>query len=394
MKILLVNDTYYPNVDGSAYTTHRLAIQLKKHGHEVLVIAPSRHGHSHYSEENGVPSFRVWSIPILIVDYRFSLPFFAKKHVRKAIEKFNPNIIHIQGHFILGRTAVKIAQELNIPIMGTNHFMPGNLSHFIPVPNWIRKKIENLAWLDFNSVFKKLAVVASPTQSAANILAGVNFPKEVHPVSNGIDLERFNPNNSPEAVRKKYNLPNKLILMSVSRLDKDKRINIVLRAMPRILSQCDIQFVMVGKGVEKENLEKLAEKLGVRKNVTFAGFVPDEELPNIYAAADCFVLACPYELQSLATMEAMATGKPAVVVDALALPELVHPDENGYLFPENNSRALAEAVIRIMTDKELRKKMGEKSLEIIQEHDIDRSAGKYEYFYKESIEKTVYAKIV
>jgi glycosyltransferase involved in cell wall biosynthesis len=175
--------------------------------------------------------------------------------------------------------------------------------------------------------------------------------------------------------------------MSVSRLDKDKRINIIIEALPKILTKCDIQFVPVGKGVEKENLAKLARKLGVEKNITFPGFVPDEELPSMYAAADCFVLACPYELQSLATMEAMATGKPAIVVDALALPELVHSGENGYLFPENDSEALADAVIKIMTDKELRKKMGEKSLEIIGEHDIDKSAGKYEAFYKEIIEK-------
>jgi glycosyltransferase involved in cell wall biosynthesis len=386
MKILLVNDTYYPNIDGSSIFTHRLAVQLKKRGNEVIVLAPARRWRSHYDEYENIPSFRVWSIPLVFIDFRFTPPFFIKKQIRKMIDDFKPDVIHIQGHLILGKATLDIAKERNIPIMGTNHFNPGNLSHFIPAPNWVRKKAEALAWKHFNSVFKKLNLVASPTETAANLLREVNFPKEVCAVSNGLDLERFNPNNRSVNINQKYNLPDKLKLIFVGRLDKDKRIEVLLRAMTKILEKCDVQLVIVGKGVELGNLKKMAKELKIEGNVTFAGFVPDEDLPSMYNACDCFVLACTVELQGLAAMEAMASGLPIVVVKALALPELVHEGENGYLFEIDDSEALAGYVVKIMQDGELRKKMGQKSLEIISAHDIDKSVGQYESMYKQIIE--------
>ena len=80
------------------------------------------------------------------------------------------------------------------------------------------------------------------------------------------------------------------------------------------------------------------------------------------------------ELQSLVTMEAMASGLPIVAVNAMALPELVHDGENGFLFPEDNSQALADRLVAILTDESLKKRMGERSLAIIEKHEIGRAS--------------------
>lgn len=389
MRILLAHDSYYPNVDGGAYFTHRLAYYLRRQNHEVLVIAPShRFWHNHFSEENGVPSFRLFSLPILVVDdFRFTPPFFIKRPIGKVMEEFKPDVVHVQSHFPVSKAVLDVAKKRGIPVVGTNHFNPGNISHFAPMPRWVRKKIETLAWKHFAWIYKKVDIVTTPTQRAADLLINIGFPKEVLPVSNGIDLKKFNSANRTVDVRRKYNLPNKPLLLSVSRLDKDKQIDVILRSLPGVLKKCDIHFVMVGKGMERPGLEALARKLKIDSAVTFTGFVPDEELPSFYASSDCLALACPVELQSLVTMEAMATGLPAVVANALALPELVHQGENGFLFEVGDSAGLAEGLIKIFSDDKLRKKMGRKSLEMIKKHDVENTVKNFLALYEQAKKK-------
>lgn len=79
-------------------------------------------------------------------------------------------------------------------------------------------------------------------------------------------------------------------------------------------------------------MKKLADKIGLYSRVTFTGFVPDDELPGLYALSHCFIIAGTAELQNIVTMEAMATGLPVIAVRAMALPELVQQGVNGCLF--------------------------------------------------------------
>jgi 1,2-diacylglycerol 3-alpha-glucosyltransferase len=208
------------------------------------------------------------------------------------------------------------------------------------------------------------------------------------PISCGIDLERFKPTNDGLYLKRRFAIPtNKPVLLYVGRLDKEKRIDMILRALPDILRVTSVHLVLAGIGKEKQKLEELTEKLGIQKAVTFAGFVPDEDLQNIYGIADLFVTAGVAELQSIVTMEALASGLPVVAVNAMALPELVHDGENGYLFSDGNSQMLAEKVIAILSNQAMRVRMSKKSLEIIKDHDIDKTIEKYESIYTEIINR-------
>jgi len=92
-------------------------------------------------------------------------------------------------------------------------------------------------------------------------------------------------------------------------------------------------------------------------------------------------------LQSIVTMEAMASGLPVVAVNAMALPELVHDGENGYLFSDGDSQMLAEKVIVILSNHPMRAQMSKKSLEIIKDHDINKIIEKYESIYNEIVNR-------
>src|SRR6202008_386605 len=101
--------------------------------------------------------------------------------------------------------------------------------------------------------------------------------------------------------------------------------------MPLILEKTDVQLVLVGTGALRNHLENMVQELSLHRHVVFTGFVSDEDLPNLYRLADIFVIAGIAELQSIVTMEAMASALPVVAVNAVALPELIHHGENGFL---------------------------------------------------------------
>jgi 1,2-diacylglycerol 3-alpha-glucosyltransferase len=388
MRILLATDTYYPDVNGAAYFTYRLATMLSQRGHNVFVMCPSRSFRNTVSNNNEVTVYGIRSIPIPIYrNFRIS-PLFIPPSVRKAVKQISPDIVHIQNHFLIGKEVVSAAKKLDIPAIGTNHFMPENLVHYLHLPGIAERWVQKLAWRQFVRVFEQLDSVTTPTKTAAALLEKAALNKDVMPVSCGIDLERFKPTNDGTYLKRRFAIPtDKPVLLYVGRLDKEKKIDVVLRALPDILRITAVHLVLAGLGKEKQNLETLAEKLGIQKAVTFTGFVLDEDLQNIYRVADVFVTAGIAELQSIVTMEAMASGLPVVAVNAMALPELVHNGENGYLFSDGDSEMLAQRVIAILANQSLRARMSEKSLEIIKDHDINKTIEKYESIYSEIVNR-------
>ncbi|MCJ7669785.1 MAG: glycosyltransferase [Dehalococcoidia bacterium] len=382
MRILIATDTYYPDVNGAAYFTYRLATILAKRGHNVFVMCPSRSFKNMVSNDKGVTVYGIRSIRIPVYqNFRVS-PLFISGIIMGAVEEISPDIVHIQNHFIIGKRAVSTAKKLGIPVIGTNHFMPENLVHYLHLPKIAEKWLRKFAWRQCVRIFEQLDFVTTPTKTAGALLKNAGFSKDVMPISCGIDLERFKPTNDGLYLKRIFAVPiNKPVLLYVGRLDKEKRIDIILRALLDILRVTSVHLVLAGIGKEKQKLEELTEKLGIQKAVTFTGFVPDKDLQNIYRIADLFVMAGIAELQSIVTMEAMASGLPVVAVNAMALPELVHDGENGYLFSDGDSQMLAEKVIAILSNQTMREQMSKKSLEIIKDHDINKIIEKYESIY-------------
>lgn len=384
MKILLVSDTYPPDVNGAAYFTFRLGIGLSKKGHEVHVMAPAVSWNDEVSDECGMRLHRVRSLPTPFHTYfRFCPPFLATNRVARLIEQIAPDVIHVQNHFLLGRAAIHAAKKQKIPLVGTNHFMPDNLIHFLHLPHWLEVRVMKLAWKQFSHHYQSIDCITTPTKTAADLLREVGFSREVQAISCGIDTELFHPRNQDHQLKKRFALPeDRPILLYVGRLDAEKRIPVVLRAVARVLSRQKVHLLVVGRGPQKEQLVALSQTLGISDAVTFTGFVSDGDLPKIYSLADLFVMASVAELQSIATMEAMATGLPVIGANILALPELVHDGENGYVFPPNDDAALAVCMLNILTNPLRRMAMGKESLKIIQAHHADATIRAFEAIYE------------
>lgn len=387
MKILIATDTYFPNINGAAYFTYRLAGALAKKGHTVFVICPSQSFRDTVTEEKGVVVYGICSIPVLIhQNFRISPGLLSKKSIYKIIKEVSPDVVHIQSHFLIGAEVTTIAKKFDIPVVGTNHFMPENFVHYFHLPKIFEKPFRKAAWKHCIKIFEQFDAVTTPTKTAAELLRKAGFKKEVLPLSCGIDLDRFKPTNDGLYLSRRYGIPtHKPVLLFVGRLDKEKRIEVIARALPIILKKTDAQLVLVGIGKQKSPLESLVRELGLEKAVTFTGFISDKDLQDIYRVANIFIIAGIAELQSIVTMEAMASGLPVVAVNALALPELVHDGENGYLFNEDDSQMLAERVISILSNPTLQNRMKAKSLEIIRAHSIEKTITAFESVYNRVI---------
>ncbi len=385
MKILIIADTYYPDVNGCSYFAQRLAYYKKEKGHEVAVVAPS--GTIKHTDENrnNMRVFGVSSLPIFVNNLRLAHPFFIQKQMKKILEKFEPDVIHMQSHFSINKAMFKVAKKKGVPIVATNHFMPENLTHYLPVTKKMTNWANEFMWRDFAKVFNQIPFVTAPTEMAADLIRPrLTIP--VTSVTNGIDLETFNPRNNGEVLRKHYNIPKgKPVLMFVGRLDAEKRIHQTIEACAIAMKKVDFSLVIGGKGVQSDNLKKLTEKLGIKDKVFFTGFVSDKDLPNFYAIADCFINACSFELQCLVVMEAMATGLPIIAVNAGALPHLVEDGVNGNLFEPGDISRLTQIITDIMSSEEKRLKMGKESLRMIKAHSIYTMLETYLNIYEKSI---------
>jgi glycosyltransferase involved in cell wall biosynthesis len=206
-------------------------------------------------------------------------------------------------------------------------------------------------------------------------------------VSNGIDLKRFSGHNDGKYLKQKLALPDAPTFLFVGRLDKEKNIDVFIKALSLLKDSYQFHAVIVGQGKEEKPLKSLALELGVLERLTFTGYLPKKDLPNIYDVADIFVMPSIAELQSLVTMEAMASGLPVVGADAVALPHLIHDGVNGFLFHPGNESDMAAKLAKLLSDTKLRKKMGEESLILIKAHDVSQVVEKVEEIYKKVIQE-------
>ncbi|HJQ48876.1 MAG TPA: glycosyltransferase [Amycolatopsis sp.] len=377
MRVLISTDTYPPDLSGSSIFTHRLATGLANRGHDVHVVCASDSGPRKDLFEDGVLVHRLASMPLLIhPTVRFVPPVGVPRLLRRLVADVKPDVLHTQDHFTIGRAAMAAARQRGIPVVATNHFMPDNLLPY--VPRRLHALIVRIAWSDFRRIYRHADHLTTPTRTAADLVARWGFGRDVEAVSCGVDFGRFHPCDRPKAMaRKEFDLPDEPTIAFVGRLDAEKHLDEVIRALPRLRAR----FVLAGRGVRRAELETLAERTGVRDRVHFLGFVPDEQLPLVYAAADVFVMPGRAELQSIATLEAMASGLPIVAADAVALPHLVLPGENGFLFPPGDVAQLTDALGRILGSDEERQRMGAASHTMATRHDATRTVARFEEIY-------------
>ena len=351
-----------------------------RNGNDVHAIVPSANKTWGTSTEiiDSVPMtvhrIRSYKVPFHKT-LRYVNPFTLRKKVDLILDGFEPDAIHSQSHLILGRISMRSGKQRNIRLVATNHVMPENILRYLPLPKFLENKFKQRLWKDAGKVLEHFDHVTTPTRRAAQLLESAAGIENVLAISCGIDATNFT-NTTPTT-----NKPFRILFLG--RLDWEKHIHNLLRAVAKLPAEIDVQVEIAGDGNQRKYLTELAVELKIADKVKFLGHISEEELPLAYERATVFAMPSIAELQSIATMEAMASGRPVIAANAMALPHLVHDGDNGYLFEPNDVDEFSEKLLRIATaDQDELNRLSENSIHLIQSHDIKKTLAIFEGLYR------------
>lgn len=383
MRILIASDLYAPSINGVATFIENLAAGLAAKGHTVAIAAPSTTRHSHRERHKGFIVYRIASLPLKLYPVRLSV--LPGDELAAICRDFKPDVVHSQSVLMIGYGSIVEARRHTIPVVVTHHAVADNITENIKILLPVRQPFEQAMRLQSRLASSRAFAVTTPTQTAADILR-LNVSKgKMRIISNGIDTRRFAPKSrKPLQLASKLGIPtDKPIVLYVGRVDSEKHLDTLVDAVHLANQTTPLHCVIAGKGNAVAALRQRAGELSVSDNYSFTGFIADSDLPGLYSLADVFAISSPAELQSIATLEAMASGLPIAAAKAGALPELCSNGENGLLFETDNATSLAAALTTLAADPALRQRMGAASRKAALGHALDKTINQFESLYAE-----------
>ncbi|MGB8519668.1 MAG: glycosyltransferase, partial [Candidatus Tumulicola sp.] len=308
MRVGFFTEVYRPVVNGVVASIDTLADGLRGRGHQVYCFAPRVPG---YEEADG-PVFRMPSLPLPAqASYRLTLPLVSRRNLNTVIKRLS--VVHVHSPFVTGWMGLRYARRYGMPLVYTYHTQLEAYAHYVPFePNATRFAASQLT-----RTFANLTdAVIVPTPAMATHLRDLGVTVRLEVVPSGIDLRAFGAGRRDEALRDRMGVgPGDRMLLCVSRLAKEKNIELLLEAVA-LAGDPRLRVVVAGDGPARSELEERARECGVAERTRFLGFVPKECLPDLYASCDAFCMPSTTETQGLVQAEALAAGAYVLAADA------------------------------------------------------------------------------
>lgn len=385
MNILLVSDVYLPTVSGVAASTDSIAKYLASQGHTVFLACPRP---SNPITQN-VDRLHITYTPSLpdpfFVGKRMAFIPFGFSQIWQIITRHHIDIAHIQEPVGLGLMALICCKIRHIPTVGALHTSVEQI-RLIAAPI-IRPFVPAFMKKYLRTIYPNYDGVMVPTNTVVTFLRPLlRKEKIIQAVSNGVDINEFTPLASNASLRKNLQIPReKVLFLHVGRLDSDKNIETIFRALT--LTEPKVHFLLAGIGKQESTLRAYAQKLRINEKITWIGRVDKPKMIQWYQAADAFVIMSPVETQSIVALQAIATGLPLIAARAGALPELVRDSISGYLLDTYDYKSLAKHMDTLANDPNLRKRMGKEGRTLSLPHHKPIALSKLVQLFKQVISK-------
>ena len=340
MRIAIFTDTYPPYINGVSTSTFNLANCLKAKGHEVLVVAPRPTDGK--MEQIG----DVLYIPGIDLKrlYGFRLTnIFASKPI-KVIKRFKPDVIHNQTDFTIGVLARRCAKILRVPIVYTYHTAYEDYTYYVArgiMDRFAKRIVRNYS----RDLADRMTEFITPSEKTKEYMRLVGSDIYVNVIPTGIDFSIFKADKIDQKRMAKFKAehnikPTTKVFLLLGRIAKEKSMDVSLRgfaAYHKKHPEVDAKVLVVGNGPFKEELELIAEELGISSYVDFIGEVSGLEVPFYYHAADIYTSASITETQGLTFMEAMAAGRIVLARFDSNLTGTIINGKTGFFFTDDNS---------------------------------------------------------
>jgi glycosyltransferase involved in cell wall biosynthesis len=380
MRICFVSDQAFPSVGGEGVSTQNFSLELRKKRHVVIVITSRTKEPFLMMEEIKIYRFFGISLP----QEKGYFAFASSKKIFSILKRERIEILQINLPTYLGWQALRGAKKLGIPVVLGFHVQIGNVlpSQF---PLFLMgKAIEN--W--FSYFYNRGDLIVVPSHFASRIARNYTH-RAIQVISNGIDLDCFSTRRASLEDRMKfresYELVRSSALLYVGRLSYEKNPGYLIEIMGSLLKKkSGVKLLMVGGGILKDKLKEKIASHGLKNAIILTGYLRGNNLLCAYLEADIFILPSFYELQSIATLEAMATRNAILVGKSQenAAQELVKEGVNGYTFSLDDPQDASDKIENILGNDKLKRSMQEESYRMIQSHSLKRSVSRLEKIYK------------
>ncbi|MGW6026498.1 glycosyltransferase family 4 protein [Streptomyces sp. NPDC055099] len=341
MRVVIVTESFPPDVNGVAHCALQTARQLAARGHDPLVIAPAPAAGADAAADASAPCpvIRVPSLPLPgYPQVRVALP---SRRLSAALSAHRAQLVHLASPFVLGARGMASAARLGIPTVAVYQTDLGGYARTYMGMG------ESTAWRRIRAVHAAADRTLAPSSAALRDLVTHGVPR-VRLWPRGVDTARFSPGLRDEAVRRELAPNGELIVGYVGRLAPEKQVEL----LAGVGSLEGVRLVVVGDGPSEGSVRVAlpgALMLGRRTG---------GELARIFASLDLFVHTGPYETFCQTVQEAMASGVPVIAPAAGGPLDLVVPGRTGVLVPPRDALAVRDAVWALAADPGLRAAYG------------------------------------
>ena len=368
LRILLVTETYPPEINGVAMTTSRLVAGLRERGHWVGLVRPRQH---HADRGDATP----WPVPGL------SLPKYPGLHLGlpcwrrlgRLIEEQRPDLVHIVTEGPLGWAALFAARKRGVPVTSGYHTHFDQYSGHYGL-DWLKPWIAG----GLEALHRRCQATLAPTQELAAGLSARGIPN-VQVVGRGVDTELFNPLRRSAALREQWGVADgELVGLYIGRLAPEKNLEVVEQAFAAIAARHpSARMVWVGDGPSLPRLR------AAHPDHCFAGSRIGDDLAAHYASADLFLFASLSETWGNVVSEALASGLPVLAYRQAAAAVLIRDWENGRLVAPGAAEAFTAAAQTLANDASLRRHLGDQACRTMRAHGWQAIVERFEAVLRE-----------
>ncbi|WP_440556806.1 glycosyltransferase family 4 protein [Streptomyces sp. SCPE 10] len=339
MRVVIVTESFPPDVNGVAHCALQTARHLVDRGHHPLVVAPAPAPGSGPGTDAPCPVVRVPSLPLPgYPQVRVALP---SRRLAAALVTHRPDVVHLAGPFVLGVRGMAAAARLGLPAVAVYQTdLAGYARTYMGAG-------EAAAWRRIRSVHAAADRTLAPSTAALRDLEEHGIPR-VRLWPRGVDTVRFRPDRRDEALRRELAPNGELIVGYVGRLAPEKHVEL----LAGVCGLDGVRLVVVGDGPSRE---QLAEAL---PGAVFLGRRTGDDLARIFASLDLFTHTGPLETFCQTVQEAMASGVPVVAPATGGPLDLVDHGRTGLLVPPRDADAVRGAVRALAADPARRAAFG------------------------------------
>ena len=359
MKVLMLTDSFLPHAGGSREYYNNIYRNLVDLGDsEVTILTKKIPGWKEFDNIASNQSFRIKRRYKPLASWKYQeLPKGLGPFLDAAwhVLRYSPDIVHAGDLYPPGVIAMFLKKLVGVPYVVYCHGEEiTQTDHFRYQPR-IRDRIYQYAD----------AVVANSEFARQNLLRIGVAEKRIHKITPGVDFTRFRPMPPRTDLLKRYRLEGKIVLLTVARLVPRKGHRAALQAFEKVSSEVpDAHYLIVGTGPEEGRLRRFVQDAGLNDRVTFAGFIPGTELPDIYNLCDILVMPNRQEEDGdvegfgIVFLEANAVGKPVIGGRTGGAAEAIADGSTGYLVNPDDPDEIAARLRQLLLDAGLRERLG------------------------------------